>query len=188
MGKVAEETKIADNLYNSNQRVIVTTCRQDTEIMELHHQIRMLEIEKMVAQNGAAELHDLWTESDERNNAKIELLQEDLTELKMENYCLTSEMSRSWRPRHKSIDWQTSSEEKTHTDNFLMDFENTCLADYTRDNPDTPYPKGPERYKDKEWAKYIKTQVYPHHSDVDWTEYVAWVKAGMGDEWFTDEP
>ena len=140
-----------------------------TENMQLRRKIESLKQDAMLAESYKRKL------------------QEELTELKMKNYCLTSEMSRSWRPRHKSIDWQTRSEENTHTDNFLMDFENACLADYTRDNPDTPYPKGPERYKDKEWATYIKTQVYPHHSDVDWTEYVAWVKAGMGDEWFTDE-
>ena len=30
----------------------------------------------------------------------------------------------------------------------------------------------------------MKMQVYPHHSDVDWEEYTAWVKAGGGDEYF----
>ena len=102
---------------------------------------------------------------------------------------MNDRMTASWRPRHKDIDWQSRSEENTHKDNFLMDFENECLVHFQQDRQgaDTPYPKGPERYKDKEWAKFIKTQVYPHHSDVDWSEYVAWVKAGQGDEWFTGE-
>ena len=114
-----------------------------------------------------------------------DLLIEKAARLQHENENLKTEMTRSWRPRHKDIDWRTGGEDNTHRDDFLMDFENACLADFTRETAD--YPKGPERYKDEEWAKYIKTQVYPSHSDVDWTEYVAWVKAGMGDEWFTDE-
>ena len=32
----------------------------------------------------------------------------------------------------------------------------------------------------------IQSQVYPHHSDVDWEEYVDWVSNGGGDEYFQD--
>ena len=67
-------------------------------------------------------------------------------------------------------------------DSFLVDFENECLRDYGDE-----WPKGKDRWKDPEWAKHIKSQVYPFHSDVDWHEYVAWVSAGGGDEWFVEE-
>ena len=33
----------------------------------------------------------------------------------------------------------------------------------------------------------IESPVYPHHSDVDWQEYVDWVSLGFGDEWFQEE-
>lgn len=65
---------------------------------------------------------------------------------------------------------------------FLMDFENSCLANFPR-----PHPRGSKRYEDPEWAEMIKSQVYPNHSDVDWYEYVEWVSQGGGDEWFQEE-
>ena len=86
-----------------------------------------------------------------------------------------------WRPRHKDIDWRQA-REHTHMNNFLMDFENDVLRDFHKKPP-----QGPERYKDPEWAALIKRNVYPHHSDVDWAEYVAWVSQGGGDEWFYAE-
>ena len=69
-------------------------------------------------------------------------------------------------------------------DTFMMDFENACLQlqawtfDYI--------PQGKKRHTDPDWAKVIKSQVYPHHSDVDWFEYVAWVENGGGDEYFQE--
>ena len=68
---------------------------------------------------------------------------------------------------------------------FLMDFENECLSqnwDHTKGG----HPRGARRYEDPEWAEIIKSQVYPHHSDIDWLEYVEWVKNGGGDEWFEE--
>ena len=94
-----------------------------------------------------------------------------------------SMLVQSWRPRHKDIDWKTMSEENTHRDAFLMDFENSCLADFAMES----YPQGLERCKDEMWRTHIQSQVYPAHSDVDWTEYVAWVEAGKGDEYFIEE-
>ena len=44
-GKVAEERKIAGDLYNWNQRVVETTCRQNTEIRKLDTEIRKLNVE-----------------------------------------------------------------------------------------------------------------------------------------------
>ena len=32
----------------------------------------------------------------------------------------------------------------------------------------------------------IISQVYPHHSDIDWEEYSSWVENGGGDEWFQE--
>ena len=49
------------------------------------------------------------------------------------------------------------------------------------------HPIGPDRYKDPEWAAMIKSQVYPHHSDVDFQEYQEWCENGGGDEWFQEE-
>ena len=96
---------------------------------------------------------------------------------------LKDALTEAWRPRHKDIDWGTMSKENAHRNDFLMDFENACLADFRRDNRFTSDPVGTERYKEENWAEFMKTQVYPAHSDVDWTEYVAWVRAGMGDAW-----
>jgi hypothetical protein len=66
-------------------------------------------------------------------------------------------------------------------DNFMMDFENACLSQ-SWDSRKRAHPRGPNRYKDPEWAQMIQSQVYPHHSDVDWTEYCNWCEAGGGDE------
>ena len=62
----------------------------------------------------------------------------------------------------------------------MMDFENACLRqDWTFEY----IPKGAKRHTDPELAKMIRAQVYLHHSDVDWFEYVAWVENGGGDEY-----
>ena len=66
---------------------------------------------------------------------------------------------------------------------FFMDFENACLEQ----NWVGPPPTGIKRHENPEWATMIKSQVYPHHSDIDWFEYVEWVEAGGGDEWFQED-
>ena len=71
-------------------------------------------------------------------------------------------------------------------DAFIMDFENACLSQ-NWDNKHRPHPKGSKRHEDGLWAAMIQSQVYPHHSDIDWEEYVDWVSAGFGDEWFQKE-
>jgi len=68
-------------------------------------------------------------------------------------------------------------------DDFMRDFENACL----KDNWNKPHPNGAKRHENPEWGAMIQSQVYPHHSDVDWEEYVEWVSNGGGDEWFQDE-
>ena len=88
--------------------------------------------------------------------------------------------------------------EKDHNA-FMMDFENSCLANWTFvpygrlafwanefDLWDKAFPKGNRRHLDKDWAEFMQKQVYPHHSDVDWSEYCLWVAGGGGDEWFQD--
>ena len=70
-------------------------------------------------------------------------------------------------------------------DNFYMDFENDILRKW--DSRKKAHPKGPNRCKDPEWAAIIQSEVYPHHSDIDWHEYVEWVENGGGDEWFQEE-
>ena len=72
-------------------------------------------------------------------------------------------------------------------DDFMMDFENCCLA-YNWDCRKKEHPKGPKRHEDSEWASMIKSKVYPHHSDIDWAEYVEWVSNGGGDEYFEMTP
>ena len=69
-------------------------------------------------------------------------------------------------------------------DYFMMDFENECLSQ-NWDSSKRPHPKGPKRHEDPEWAAMIQSQVYPHHSDVDWEEYVEWSSV-HGDEWFLE--
>ncbi len=71
-------------------------------------------------------------------------------------------------------------------DDFMMDFENSCLSQ-NWDSRKRAHPKGPNRYKDPEWAAMIQSHVYPHHSDIDWEEYVEWVSKGGGDDWFQEE-
>ncbi len=68
----------------------------------------------------------------------------------------------------------------------MMDFENSCLSQ-NWDSRKRAHPKGPNRYKDPEWAAMIQSHVYPHHSDIDWEEYVEWVSNGGGDEWFQED-
>ena len=69
---------------------------------------------------------------------------------------------------------------------FMMDFENACLSQ-NWDSGIKPHPKGNKRYEDPEWAAMVESNVYPHHSDVDWHEYVDWVSRGFGDEWFQED-
>ena len=68
-------------------------------------------------------------------------------------------------------------------DDFMMNFENACLSQ-NWDNAKKQHPTGIMRHADAEWAAMIKTQVYPHHSDIDWEEYCEWVFHGGGDECF----
>ena len=63
----------------------------------------------------------------------------------------------------------------------MMDFENAVLRNL---NAREGVPRGPKRYENDAWGKLIKNSVYPHHSEVDWYEYVEWVSEGGGDEWF----
>ena len=67
---------------------------------------------------------------------------------------------------------------------FMCDFENACLS---QNWDSSKFPKGPTRCEDPEWAAMIQSQVFPHHSDVDWEEYCDWVQGGGGDEWFQEE-
>ena len=69
-------------------------------------------------------------------------------------------------------------------DDYMMDFENTVLQDW---DAHKGIPTGTRRFENAECAESIKRNVYPHHSDVDWFEYLEWVSAGGGDEWFIEE-
>ena len=71
-------------------------------------------------------------------------------------------------------------------DAFMMDFENYCL-EHCWDNAYRPHPRGIKRHEDCLWAAMIQSQLFPHHSDIDWNEYVDWVSRGFGDEWFQEE-
>ena len=71
-------------------------------------------------------------------------------------------------------------------DNFMTDFENECLSQKW-DSSKRHHPKGPKRHEHPEWAAMIQSQVYPHHSDVDFQEYCDWVSHGHGDNWFQEE-
>ena len=86
------------------------------------------------------------------------------------------------RPRHIPQYTRITAERN----NFMMDFENACLSQ-NWDNSIKPYPKGATRHKDLDWARMITSQVYPHHSDIDFREYVDWVSSGGGDEFFQEE-
>ena len=66
----------------------------------------------------------------------------------------------------------------------MMDFEYDVLRCW---DARKGIPRGPRRFENQEWAALIKRHVYPHHSDVDWFEYIAWVRDGGGDEWFQEE-
>jgi hypothetical protein len=48
-------------------------------------------------------------------------------------------------------------------------------------------PKGPKRFEKAAWAALVQNNVFPHHSDIDWDEYVDWVSNGGGDEWFMED-
>jgi hypothetical protein len=77
---------------------------------------------------------------------------------------------------------------------FMMEFENELLwlwgsrtkGNRTKGTHIKEHPKGRKRFMDHEWAKFVTSQVYPFHSDVDWDDYVDWVANGGGDEWFID--
>ena len=70
-------------------------------------------------------------------------------------------------------------------DAFIMDFENSCLGNFWARS--RPHPKGQRRHENAEWAAMIQAHVFPHHSDIDWEEYVDWCLRGFGDEWFQEE-
>jgi hypothetical protein len=66
-------------------------------------------------------------------------------------------------------------------DDFMADFENEVLQSW---DARLGIPRGTRRFENTEWAALIKRHVYPHHSDVDWSEYQKWCELGGGDEWF----
>ena len=82
------------------------------------------------------------------------------------------------RPGHNDAGYYIDSAR----DAFYMDFENECLASYAGEPP-----TGPRRWQHPAWGAHIKANVFPYHSDIDWLEYVEWVSAGCGDEWFQFE-
>ena len=88
-------------------------------------------------------------------------------------------------PHRPNKGYRYKSTDRNARDAFCMDFENDCL----RNNWDgwKPFPTGRRRLEDPEWATMIKSQVYPHHSDIDWYEYVEYCQLGGGDEWFQEE-
>ncbi len=67
----------------------------------------------------------------------------------------------------------------------MMDLENAILERAW--DARKGIPKGSHRWESPEWAKVVQQNVYPHHSDVDWYEYAAWVENGGGDDWFQEE-
>ena len=86
-------------------------------------------------------------------------------------------------PRRPQRNVPQTREYQRYKNDFLSDFESTCLQYLWVGEP----PKGVTRHEDPEWAEMIQSQVYPHHSDVDWYEYCEWVMGGGGDVWFYDE-
>ena len=70
-------------------------------------------------------------------------------------------------------------------DAFMVDFENACLEQNWDQRCE--WPTGSKRYEDPIWALMISRQVYPHHSDIDWEEYVDFCENGGGDEWFMED-
>ena len=81
------------------------------------------------------------------------------------------------RPGHKS-----GHDANSINDPFMMDFENSLLSEW-RGRP----PTSPRRFEVAEWAALVKRNVFPHHSDIDWDEYVEWVSKETGDEWFCED-
>ena len=78
-------------------------------------------------------------------------------------------------------------------DSYMMDVENHMMEQFTQ-QPLFATPadllaalKGPERYKHKEWAAHVKAIIQTYDGAPTWDEYVAWVKAGGGDFWTSDE-
>ena len=69
------------------------------------------------------------------------------------------------------------------TNEFMMDFENSCLADWHSGF----HPLGPKRHLDHDWAAFIQSRVFPFSSEIDWLEYCNWVENGYGDEWFQED-
>ncbi len=70
-------------------------------------------------------------------------------------------------------------------DAFMMDWENSILERHW--DARNGIPKGPDRYKNAEWAAMIRNNTFPFHSGVTWEEYVQWVREGGGDDWFQEE-
>ena len=75
-------------------------------------------------------------------------------------------------------------------DAFMMDLENKILEKAYREplfKAAHYAPKGRKRWQIPEWAELIKKNVYPHHSDVDFQEYIDFCEAGGGHEWFQED-
>ena len=66
-------------------------------------------------------------------------------------------------------------------DVFFCDLENAVLRDFHGDTP-----TGPQRYLNPDWAALMKKNLYPFHSDADWSEYIEFCENGGGDDHFYD--
>ena len=66
----------------------------------------------------------------------------------------------------------------------MCDFENDVLRYW---DARQGIPRGARRFENPRWAELMKSCVYPHNTDVDWFEYVSWVRGGGGDEWFQED-
>ena len=67
-------------------------------------------------------------------------------------------------------------------DNFMMDFENWVLEH--KWDARAGIPIGKDRHENEAWAEVMREAL--EFSDTTWAVYVAWVKAGGGDEWFQE--
>ena len=67
-------------------------------------------------------------------------------------------------------------------ENFLLDFENSCLKEWGKPN----HPTGIYRWLDEEWGEFMRNAC-ANHSDVTFEQYFLWCVLGGGDEWFQDE-
>ena len=176
---VEKMTESANAIYEDDESDLECELANLTELLNLYKlRLKLLQAKDKNLELVRQEREDLYDYYEMHFKDKIQEFEDDIAELSQRLFEKT-----------RAPCFLRDAQRRKPQDDFMMDFENAVLQDWNHTWWEEPrlIPKGVNRWKDKEWASLIQKNVYPHHSDVNWHQYVTWVSEGGGDQWFQED-